>query len=52
MRALRFDFHPERITISPEEIQADLNYGVRKDRKNGGRKRARNARVRRQAQPV
>jgi hypothetical protein len=52
MRALRFEFHPERIRISPEEIQADLNYGVRGDRKAGARKRAHNARVRRQAHPV
>jgi hypothetical protein len=52
MRALRFEFHPERIRISREEIQADLNYGVRGDRKAGARKRAHNARVRRQAHPV
>jgi hypothetical protein len=52
MRALRFEFHPERIRISSDEILADLNYGVRRDRKTGGRKRAPNARVRREAQPV
>jgi hypothetical protein len=26
MRALRFQFHPERVRISAEEILADLNY--------------------------
>jgi hypothetical protein len=46
MRALRIEFHPERIRISPEEIQADLNYGVRRDRETGGRKRARRRRGR------
>jgi hypothetical protein len=51
MRALRFEFHPEQVRISSEEILADLSYPVRKDRDQGGRKRA-NARVRRQAQPV
>jgi hypothetical protein len=52
MRALRFEFHPEQVRISSEEILADLSYPVRRDRKDGGRKRARNARVRREAQPV
>jgi hypothetical protein len=52
MRALRFDFHPEQIRISSEEILADLRYPARKSRDDGGRKRARNARVRRQAQPL
>jgi len=52
MRALQFQFHPERVQISSEEILADLSYPQRKVRENGGRKRARNARVRRQAQPV
>lgn len=50
MRALRIEFHPEQVRISPEEILADLSYPVRKDRENGGRKRG-NARVRREAQP-
>jgi hypothetical protein len=52
MRALRFEFHPEQVKISSEEILADLRYPVRRDRDAGGRKRARNARVRREAQPV
>jgi hypothetical protein len=52
MRALRFEFHPEQIRISSDEILADLSYPVHKDRDQGGRKRARNARVRREAQPV
>ncbi len=38
MRALRFDFHPERIRISREEILADLRYPVREAPKGGGRK--------------
>ncbi len=46
MRALRFEFHPERVRISPEEIQADLSYPVRRDREDGGRKRARRRRGR------
>jgi hypothetical protein len=29
MRALRFDFHPERVRISAEEILADLRYPAR-----------------------
>jgi len=41
MRALRFEFHPEQIRISSEEILADLRYPVRRDRDNGGRRRAR-----------
>ena len=52
MRALRFEFHPEQVRITSEEILADLRYPLRKDREDGGRKRAPNARVRRQAQPV
>jgi hypothetical protein len=52
MRALRFEFHPEQVKISSEEILADLQYPARRSRGNGGRKRAPNARVRRQAQPV
>jgi hypothetical protein len=51
MRALRFDFHPEQIRISSEEILADLRYPARESRDDGdGRKRR--ARVRRKAQPV
>lgn len=41
MRALRFEFHPEQVRISPEEILADLRYPVRKQREDGGRKRMR-----------
>jgi hypothetical protein len=52
MRALRFEFHPEQIRISSEEILADLRYPARRGHDVGGRKRARNARVRREAQPV
>lgn len=39
MRALRFEFHPEQVRISSEEILADLRYPVPSDRNNGGRKR-------------
>jgi len=46
MRALRFEFHPEQVRISSEEILADLSYPVRKDRDQGGRKRARRRRRR------
>jgi hypothetical protein len=47
MRALRIEFHPEQVRISSEEILADLNYPVRRDRDdNGGRKRARRRRGR------
>jgi hypothetical protein len=41
MRALRFEFHPEQVRITPEEILADLRYPVRKSREGDGRKRAR-----------
>jgi hypothetical protein len=41
MRALRFDFHPEQIRISSEEILADLRYPARQGRDDGGRKGAR-----------
>jgi hypothetical protein len=47
MRALRFDFHPEQIRISSEEILADLRYPARESRDDGGRKRARRRRGRR-----
>jgi hypothetical protein len=46
MRALRFEFHPEQVKISSEEILADLRYPVRRDSKAGGRKRARRHRGR------
>jgi hypothetical protein len=53
MRApLRFEFHPERVRISSEEILADLRYPVGKNRGQAGPKRiGRNGRVRREAQP-
>ena len=46
MRALRFEFHPEQVRISTEEILADLRY-PRREREGDGRKRARYARARR-----
>ena len=47
MRApLRFEFHPERVRISSEEILADLRYPVREDRRPGGRTPARRRRGR------
>jgi hypothetical protein len=53
MRALRFDFHPEQIRISSDEILADLRYPARASSDDGGG-RKRKARVRRvrEAQPV
>ncbi|HEY1238381.1 MAG TPA: hypothetical protein VGE91_08580 [Solirubrobacterales bacterium] len=48
MRALRFEFHPEQIQISSEEILADLRYPARESRDDDdGRKRARRRRGRR-----
>jgi hypothetical protein len=47
MRALRFEFHPEQIRITPEEILADLRYPVRQEAEGDGRKRARRRRGRR-----
>jgi hypothetical protein len=41
MKALRFEFHPEQIRISSEEILADLSYPARREADHGGRKRAR-----------
>ncbi len=46
MRTLQFDFHPERVRISAEEILADLRYpagGSRpvRRRKRTSRRRAR-----------
>jgi len=41
MKALRFEFHPEQIRISSEEILADLRYPARREANHGGRKRAR-----------
>jgi hypothetical protein len=39
MRALQFQFHPERVRISAEEILADLNYPSPERPRRGGRKR-------------
>jgi hypothetical protein len=41
MRTLRFQFHPERVRISSEEILADLRYPARESRRRDGRKAAR-----------
>ena len=47
MRALRFEFHPEQVRISSEEILADLRYPARQpSRDHGGRTRARRRRGR------
>jgi hypothetical protein len=53
MRAFRFEFHPEQVRISSEEILADLRYPARPSRHDGGRKRV-DARARRarEARPV
>jgi len=46
MRALRFQFHPEQVRISTEEILADLRYPARSERAKGGQKPARRRRGR------
>ena len=46
MRSLRFEFHPEQVRISSEEILADLRYPAPQSRDNGVRKRARRRRGR------
>jgi hypothetical protein len=46
MRALRFEFHPEQVKITPEEILADLRYPAQRSRADGGRRRARRRRGR------
>ena len=46
MRALRFEFRPETVRISAEEIMDDLRYQARPRRTDGGRKRARRRRGR------
>lgn len=46
MRALRFEFHPEQVRISAEEILADLRYPVRRSRPEADRKPARRRRGR------
>lgn len=52
MRALRFEFHPEQVRISPEEILADLRYPARQSRDDDGRRRKARVRRAREAQPV
>ncbi len=52
MRALRFEFHPEQVRISSEEILADLRYPVRRDRDNDGRKRLRGRPERSEGRPA
>ena len=46
MTALRFEFHPEQVRFSSEEILADLRYPARQRREDDGRKRARRRRGR------
>ena len=46
MRALRFEFRPETVRISSEEILADLRYPARPSRDDGGRKSTRRRRRR------
>jgi hypothetical protein len=46
MRALRFQFHPEQVRISAEEILADLRYPARQTRTEAGRKPVRRRRRR------
>jgi hypothetical protein len=41
MRALRFQFHPERVRITDEEILADLRYPVRRHREGDEGRRTR-----------
>jgi hypothetical protein len=40
MRAIRFQFRPEQVRISSEEILADLRYPAQQERDHGERKRA------------
>jgi hypothetical protein len=47
MRPLRFEFHPEQVRITSEEILADLRYPARVVRDDGERRRSRRRRVRR-----
>ena len=46
MRSLRFEFHPEQVRISTEEILADLRYPFRAERGKGGQKPVRRRRGR------
>ena len=50
MKALRFEFHPEQVRISSEEILADLRYPARESHDGGGRKRRARVRRAREAQ--
>ena len=52
MRALRFEFHPEQIRISSEEILADLRYPVRESRVRSGQKYVRGRSERSVERPV
>ena len=52
MRALRFEFHPERVRISSKEILADLRYPVRAGRTQDGRKHMRGRSERSEERPV
>ena len=52
MRALRFQFHPERVRITDEEILADLRYPVRRQREDDERKRLRGRPERGEGRPV
>jgi hypothetical protein len=40
MRALKFQFQPQQIRISAEEILADLRYPVAREAQPAGRRRA------------
>jgi hypothetical protein len=46
MRALRFQFHPEQVRISSEEILADLRYPAARLREQADRKRPKRRRHR------
>jgi hypothetical protein len=46
MRSLRFQFRPEQVRITSEEILADLRYPAPDGRPRGGRKPARRRRGR------
>jgi hypothetical protein len=52
MRALRFNFHPERVRITAEEILADLRYPAHAPRTEGGPKRLSRRSARGAGRPV
>jgi hypothetical protein len=52
MRPLRFEFHPEQVRITSEEILADLRYPARVIRDDDERRRYARARRARSARPV